>query len=184
MLSLRPDHITDVYCFIDDALATSKPIHRGRPALLSTSELVTILVWNTLVVQQKTLKDLYRWIQHYHHREFPHLPKYAAFVQQCHRSIPAFLMLLRQLLTTTAPVRLMDSTMLPVCKHHRANDHKVARNIADFGKNHQGWHYGFKLHASIDLQETILWSRLHASKLQRSTTDAENPQQPYEAGRR
>jgi len=28
----------------------------------------------------------------------------------------------------------------------------VAKNIAQFGKNWQGWHYGFKLHASIDLQ--------------------------------
>ncbi len=44
----------------------------------------------------------------------------------------------------------MDSTVLPVCKRHRADSHKVCRNIADFGKNHQGWHYGFKLHMSVD----------------------------------
>jgi hypothetical protein len=44
----------------------------------------------------------------------------------------------------------MDATMLPVCKRKRANTHRVARNIAKFGKNYQGWHYGFKLHASID----------------------------------
>jgi hypothetical protein len=28
----------------------------------------------------------------------------------------------------------------------------VAKGIAQFGKNHQGWHYGFKLHASIDFE--------------------------------
>jgi hypothetical protein len=26
----------------------------------------------------------------------------------------------------------------------------VARSVAKFGKNHQGWHYGFKLPASVD----------------------------------
>jgi hypothetical protein len=30
--------------------------------------------------------------------------------------------------------------------------HKVAKGTAALGKNHQGWHYGFKLHASIDTQ--------------------------------
>lgn len=32
----------------------------------------------------------------------------------------------------------------------RADSHKVAQSIAHFGKNHQGWHYGFKLHASVN----------------------------------
>jgi len=40
--------------------------------------------------------------------------------------------------------------MLEVCKLVRAESHKVAKNIAKFGKNHQGWHYGFKLHATIN----------------------------------
>lgn len=45
--------------------------------------------------------------------------------------------------------------MLPVCKHKRADDHKVAKEIANFGKNWQGWHYGFKLHASITANGTL-----------------------------
>lgn len=53
---------------------------------------------------------------------------------------------------TTEPIRIMDSTMIPVCRSHRADDHKVAKNIAQFGKNWQGWHYGFKLHVSISLE--------------------------------
>jgi len=40
--------------------------------------------------------------------------------------------------------------MLPVCRLVRADRHKVAKGVAAFGKNHQGWHYGFKLHAAID----------------------------------
>jgi len=40
--------------------------------------------------------------------------------------------------------------MLPVCRDVRADSHKVAKSVAAFGKNHQGWHYGFKLHAAVN----------------------------------
>lgn len=40
--------------------------------------------------------------------------------------------------------------MLPVCKTVRADRHKVAKAVAAFGRNHQGWHYGFKLHAMVN----------------------------------
>lgn len=111
---------------------------------MSSGELVTILIWNTLtVVKQKTLKDIQRCLILYHSKDFPKVPK-------CHKTAPILLGILRYLLVDTASLRFMDSTMIPVCKRVRANDHKVARNIAAFGKNHQGWHYGFKLHASVD----------------------------------
>lgn len=58
------------------------------------------------------------------------------------------LFLLQQILCQEEPFRIADSTMLPVCKPKRAGRHKVAKNVAEFGRNHQGWHYGFKLHAS------------------------------------
>jgi len=45
--------------------------------------------------------------------------------------------------------------MLPVCRLIRAERHKVAKGCADFGKNWQGWHYGFKLHASVDQQNRL-----------------------------
>jgi len=40
--------------------------------------------------------------------------------------------------------------MLPACKPIRADRHRVAAGVAQFGKNWQGWHYGFKLHAAVD----------------------------------
>lgn len=149
MLSLPSDYIVDLFVWLDDTLPAPAP-RRGRPSVLRDSELLTILIWNTLVLQQKTIQELYSSVQRYHAREFPHLPRYSAFVDHCHRLLPACLTLLQQILCTDAPLRLMDSTMLPVCKRHRANDHKTCKNIADFGKNHQGWHYGFKLHTSIN----------------------------------
>jgi hypothetical protein len=151
MLSLQPHHITDIYCLVDDLLPQPPPNPQGgRPPILKDSELVTILVWNALALRQKTIKDLYQSVLLYHRRDFPRLPKYRAFVADCHRVTPICLSLLSCFLSVEQPVRIMDSTMLPVCRLKRADSHKVARNMAKFGKNHQGWHYGFKLHASID----------------------------------
>lgn len=63
--------------------------------------------------------------------------------------------LLKLLLERESPIIFMDSTMVPVCKLKRAGSHKVAKRLAAFGKNHQGWHYGFKLHASISQRATL-----------------------------
>ena len=151
MIFLYSHHITDLYSFLDDQLP-NEPHRTGRPPALSQSEVLTILVWNILVSRQHTLKGLYQHMVRYHPRDFPHLPSYQAFVSHCHRALPAACELLTRVLETHAPVRIMDATMLPVCKLHRASSHKVAKNIAQFGKNHQGFHFGFKLHASIDLE--------------------------------
>ena len=149
MLSLQKHHITDLYVWVDELLPKESNPLGGRPSILSDSELVTILLWNTIMVKQKTIRDIYKFINDYHKEEFPRLPTYSSFVKHCNRTIPLLLWLLERLLKTREQVRFMDSTMVEVCKLVRANSHKVAKNIAKFGKNHQGWHYGFKLHASI-----------------------------------
>jgi hypothetical protein len=110
---------------------------------------ITALVWSTVVLRQKTLKDAYQMLSMYHRDDFPRLPSYPTFVRRAHHAIPALNRALSLLLSERETIRIMDSTMLPVSKPHRADDHKVARGIAQFGKNWQGWHYGFKLHASI-----------------------------------
>lgn len=151
MLSLQRHHIIDIYCWVDDLLPKkSTERSAGRPASLAASEVLTILIWNTLVAQQKTLKDLHRWVAMYHRQDFPKLPGYNTFLDECHRALPMCFELLQLLLRHAAPLRILDATMLPVCKLKRADRHKVAKKLAKFGKNHQGWHYGFKLHASVD----------------------------------
>lgn len=150
MLSLQKHHITDLYVLVDELLPKMITRTVGRKSLLSNSELVTILLWNSLTVQSKTLKTIHKWVSMYHTNEFPNIPKYNAFIEHCHRAIPQFMYVLEQLLCKDMPVRFVDSTMVPVCKIVRADSHKVAKSVAAFGKNHQGWHYGFKLHASID----------------------------------
>lgn len=154
MLSLQPHHIVNLYVWVDELLLKSKQI-TGRPPLLSDSELVTLLIWNTLLLKQKTLKDLYQFSRCYLECEFPKFPKYQGFVGHCHRVTPKMFELLRLLLERTSSIIFMDSTMVPVCKLKRAHSHKVAKRRAAFGKNHQGWHYGFKLHASISQTKTL-----------------------------
>jgi len=153
---LQKHHIVDLFVWVDDTLpkelsyvASHKSV--GRPAMLSASETITILLFSSLTAHQKLLKDVWKWSITNHSDDF-NLPCYSKFVESCHRAIPYLAYLLKQTLVEDAPIKILDSTMLPVCKNCRADRHKVAQSIAAWGKNHQGWHFGFKLHASCNLE--------------------------------
>lgn len=141
--------ITDLYVIVDDCLP-KKTIRAGRPSALSDSEIITILVWCTIRLKSRTIKDIYEFIQLYHRNDFSSLPDYSSFVRHCNRLNPVLVKLLQGSLQTDSQVQFVDSTMLPVCRDVRADHHKVAKKVAAFGKNHQGWHYGFKLHATVN----------------------------------
>jgi len=152
MLSLQKHHIIDLYVWVDDILPQESRPLGGRPPVLDASEIITLLLWHTIMAKAKTLRDIYDWTEIYLGEEFPKLPSYQTFVDCCHRHTPLLLFLLEQLLVSDESLRFMDSTMIEVCKLIRADSHKVAKKLAAFGKNHQGWHYGFKLHTSINLK--------------------------------
>lgn len=150
MQALHKDNIVDIFVWVDDSLPKQLPSPRGgRPPKLSTSETVTILLFCSLTAPQKLLKNIWRWARTNHAEDF-NLPGYSKFVRHCHKALPALCWLLEQTLDSGALLRFMDSTMLPVCKLVRADRHKVAKDIAAWGKNHQSWHYGFKLHAACN----------------------------------
>lgn len=150
MSSLLPNcDLVAIYTMIDDAIINHSKPKIGRPSVLSDSEIITILVYNTLVLRQKSLKDILNFVKIYHYNDFPKLPRYSGFVEQAHRVIPLICEILSMTLVK-AEINFTDSTMLEVCKLFRADNHKVAKDKAKFGKNHQGWHYGFKLHAAIN----------------------------------
>lgn len=154
MRTLQKQHIVDVFVWVDDAVAslpnTREIKNGGRPSVLRDSELLTMLLWDGLTEPHHTLRGLYDWMTRDYQDYFPTVPRYQNFVAHCHRLLPVLTGLLRVTLSSTTSVRFVDSTMLPVCKLVRADRHKVARGVAAFGRNHQGWHYGFKLHAAID----------------------------------
>jgi hypothetical protein len=154
MLFLQSHHIADLYCWVDESLPKQVVRKTGRPRLLSDPEVVTILVWNTVALKQSTLKDIFNAISLYHKGDFPRLPSYKTFVRKCHEAIPETIGLLERILQPSS-IGVVDSTMIPVCRLHRADSHKVAKGKAQFGKNWQGWHYGFKLHATIGLNGSL-----------------------------
>ena len=143
------EDITDLYVIVDDCLPI-KTKRAGRPSVLSDSEMITILVWCTLILRSGTIKGIYEFIQLYHRNDFSSLPDYSSFVRHCNRLNPVLVKLLKESLQTDSQVQFVDSTMLPICRDVRADSHKVAKEIAAFGKNHQGWYYGFKLHATVN----------------------------------
>lgn len=156
MDALQKQHIVDLFVWVDDAVALADQTKRnvankgGRPPALHDSELLTILIWDGLSEPHKTLKAVHSWIRRDYTDCFPKLPKYQNFVAHCHRLLPTMVWLLQTLLHYDAELRFADSTMSEVSKNHRVNRHKVAAGVAAWGKNWQGWHFGFKLHASID----------------------------------
>lgn len=150
MRVLRIHHLTALYVLVDDVLPVATKPSGGRPSVLRDSEVVTILAFNVLTVQQQTLRQIYDWVSQYHQSDFPRLPNYQNVVKHCHRCIPLLNQLLVNLLVTDAELRFMDSTIIEVCTLLRRKFHRVARGYARTGHNWQGEHYGFKLHASID----------------------------------
>jgi hypothetical protein len=163
MRILQKHNIIDIFVWVDDSLPkelrySSKSVIKGsgssnrkvgRPAALSVSEIITILLFSNLTAPQRLLKGIWKWAITNHNDDFK-LPCYSKFVECCHRAIPHMGRLLKELLISDASLRFIDSTILPVCRRCRADGHKVAKGYADWGKNHQGWWYGFKLHAAID----------------------------------
>ena len=154
MLFLHTHHIVDLYCWVDDMLPKQIHCKTGRPLSVSQTEVITILIWNTITLKQNTFKDIFNAVSLYHQKDFPTLPTYSRFIDHCHAVIPQFVELIEMLLQSS-DIGVIDSTMIPVCKLQRADSHKVAKNKARFGKNWQGWHYGFKLHTTITLDGAL-----------------------------
>lgn len=156
MRILHKNNIIDLFVWVDDNLprelgsGSLSMKKNGRPAHLTVSETITILLFSHLTAPQKTLMNVWKWAITNHSEDFK-LPCYTKFVEHCHKAIPHLAYLLEQTFNANAPIKLIDSTMLPVCRTCRGKNHKVAKGHAAWGKNHQGWWFGFKLHALCDL---------------------------------
>jgi hypothetical protein len=87
-LPLEADHILGLHVWIGQHLPPHPHPQGGRPSVLSDDDLVTILVWNAIVLHQKTMKDIWTFGRLHLHAEFPQFPSYSAFVEHCHRVTP------------------------------------------------------------------------------------------------
>jgi hypothetical protein len=150
MRLLRAHHITDLVAVVDSFLPRELPDPRGgRPIKLHRNEVIALLIFSSLAAPQRTLTGIHKYAQVHYYRRF-NIPAYSTWMKKCHQVLPDILAILDQLLVKDANLRFMDGTMLEVCKLVRADRHRVAKAVADFGRNHQGWHYGFKLHAAVN----------------------------------
>lgn len=150
MRLLRAHHIPDLVSVVNSFLPRKLPDPRGgRPVKLHSNEVIALLIFSSLAAPQRTLTGIYNYSQVHFYRRF-NLPAYRSWMKKCHEALPDMLFILDKLLAKDASLRLIESTMPEDCRQVRANSCKVAKGVASFGINHQGWHYGFKLHAAVN----------------------------------
>ena len=82
MKTVSSDTIIDLCVWLDDHLV-KKP-RTGRPAALSESELLTILLFSALTENHQRLSEIYGWAGRVYPGWFK-LPNYANFVAAAHR---------------------------------------------------------------------------------------------------
>lgn len=108
---LHRNDIVDVFVWVDDNLPKQLPNSQGgRPAKLTTSETVTILLFSSLTAPQKLLKGIWRWAQTNHSDDFT-LPSYSKFVEHGHRALPALCDLLQSTLAQDTPLTRGTDTL-------------------------------------------------------------------------
>ncbi len=167
MMASRLD-ITAIFCDVDDFYIQwsklwqqqkqlpSMPNEKRCCSRLSLSEVMTIVI-AFHGSGFKTFKEFYtlQVLPHWK-KAFPKLVSYNRFVEL----MPWCLMLLCCFLQTrrgeVTGISFIDSTPIEVCHPCRSRSHKVFKELAGWGKNSMGWHYGFKLHLIINDKGELL----------------------------
>lgn len=138
--------------FIDQHLgqcSSSKKI--GRPSKVTDLDVLTILLYDFLTEGHHHFKGIYNYIKREYDDCF-RLPSYQNFHAKVKKLLPLMESLLKDLLISQSSLIFVDSTPLPVCKPIRVKNFKVIKDksLVGFTKNKAGWHFGFKLHLSIN----------------------------------
>lgn len=161
--------LTELFCSVDDFLKSQKfnPVKsiknsksRNRACLLSTSELMTILIWFHCS-GYKNFKQFY--VEHvcrYLKKEFPCLISYSRFIQLMPRFITPMTMFLKGSFGKCTGISIIDSTSINICHNRRITRNKVFSGLAERGKTTMGWFFGFKVHLITNDRGEILSIRL------------------------
>lgn len=165
------DHLTELFCLIDDfcrlfepafeqRLLTSGKRKRRRRCELSLAELMTLAVlFHQLRFRQ--FKAFYlSYVCRHLRTEFPNLPSYQRGVELMPRCAAPLAALFEALRGECDGISIADSTALAVCDNQRIPRHRVFEGYAGRGKTSMGWFYGFKLHLIINSQGELLRIRL------------------------
>jgi hypothetical protein len=130
---------------------------RNRKAILSDSEIITILI-AFHGGQFRNFKHFYTGYVCVHLRDcFPNVVSYNRFIELSHRSAVPFMLFLHYCCRGECTgISFIDSTVLRVCHNKRIRRNKVFKDIAKVGKSTVGWFFGFKLHLIINDKGEIL----------------------------
>ena len=162
--------IVELYVIIDDFCNKFMPKYinllkrkqlkrRNRSSMLSTSEIVLII----LLFTQSGYK-CFKWyyineVMGHYRSYFKELPSYNRFVELMPCSMLILFRFLKYLMFRIRQqnnnIEYIDSTKIPVCHNKRTSSHKVFEGMANMGKSSMGWFFGFKLHFTCDINGNL-----------------------------
>ena len=155
--------LVEVYCLASNLTTKIDLIleknSSGRKPILSRAEYITLAI-----IKQKrgiqTNKNLYELVKYSMKSDFPQLPSYQQFCEGLESNC-IYLLIINQLLgklniSCGDGNYIVDSTPLPICKVMHSNKKNAGYGIANYGKNLEGWFFGFKLHLIITIDMEIV----------------------------
>lgn len=153
------DQMTQTFCFVDDFLKAHPQLRLWRSSnnsqpSFTDSEVITIALMQP-ALGVATLKKAYSLIADNFRSAFPKLCSYKQFIARLHALSEVIGHLVESARNTDqfdAKLFIFDSKPIPVCKPIRHCRVRLMREEgAYFGKTSKGWFFGFKLHASINI---------------------------------
>ncbi len=131
-------------------MITYGQLKRVRQSKISTSEVITLLLWFHLTGSRNFKTFYLYWAKPFLSAYFPNLPSYNRFIELKAKYVMYFVALIETLKVPSAGITFIDSTKLSVCHNKRINQHRVFANSATRGKSSVDWFYGFKIHLICD----------------------------------
>ncbi len=161
---------TTLFCQVDDFCQVFEPSwhalqitsgerKRNRSHRLTTSEMMTILIWFHSS-NFRTFKYFYLMLVAQHRQDFPGLVSYSRFVQLMPKTLGPLCAYLKVSFGPCTGIAFIDSTALAVCGNKRIDRHQVFADVAARGKSSMGWFFGFKLHLVVNDSGDLLAARL------------------------
>ena len=161
--------LTELFCSIDDFLKSQKynavkvlatKNSRNRSGLMSTSELMTIVIWFHCS-GYKNFKQYYlEYVCKHLQQDFPNLISYSRFVQLMPRLVMPLAMFLKSSFAKCSGISIIDSTSINVCHNLRIKRNKVFSGVAERSKATMGWFFGFKVHIIVNDRGELLSATL------------------------
>lgn len=160
-------NLLELYCAVDDFMKEFMPTykthlltvgnkHRDRKSRLTTSEIITLLIYFHYS-QYRNFKAYYtQYVVMQLRSEFPSLVSYKQFVALIKSTLVPLAAYINHFKKHFAGVGFVDSTSIAVCYRKRISSHKVFWGLAGLGKSTKGWFLGFKLHLVCDPQGQFL----------------------------